>query len=103
MGRTSVKRMIDAELALAGAFTNPHGITSDNIHEFLVEPVSVTVVWTTRVDYGESNEVCSACGKPRDEVGDEPFSAADTLARRVLAEDDFFARTLGTDRTGRNR
>ena len=53
--------------------------------------------WTTRVDHGEGYEVCSACGKTRRGVGDDPSSAADDLARRVRAK-DFVARTMDADR-----
>ena len=44
MDRAAVKRMIDAELASAGAFAGVHGISSVNIHNFLIEPTSVTVM-----------------------------------------------------------
>lgn len=45
MDATTVKHLVEAELADAGAFANLHGITSDNIGDFLVEPVPVTVLW----------------------------------------------------------
>jgi hypothetical protein len=44
MDRATVKSMVEAELASAEEFANWHGITSENIHEFLIEPVPVTVV-----------------------------------------------------------
>jgi hypothetical protein len=40
-----------------------------------------------QLDHGESYEVCSACGKTRPGVEDDPFSAADDVARRVRTKD----------------
>jgi len=53
--------------------------------------------WTTRVDHGEIYEVCSACGKDRGAIRDDPLATTDDVARRVRAEDKM-ARTLGADR-----
>lgn len=45
MDGATVKHLVEAELAGAEPFANLHGITSENIREFLVEPVPVTVLW----------------------------------------------------------
>ena len=42
---STVKHLAEAELAGAETFANLHGITSENIREFLVELVPVTVLW----------------------------------------------------------
>ena len=46
MDDSTVKDLVEAELAgaEAEAFANWHGITSENIREFLIDPIEVTVV-----------------------------------------------------------
>ena len=38
MDSSTIKKLVDDELARAESFTNFHGITADNLRSFLVEP-----------------------------------------------------------------
>jgi hypothetical protein len=53
--------------------------------------------WATRIEQGESYEVCTACGKQQGRADRDPLVGTDDVARRVRA-DDRLARTLGADR-----